>query len=106
MATQEVIAREGLARIMRMFQLERLCKERPHEERKALRDRHLRPHVESFIEFVAEEYERVKHQRGMLRSALGYCVRQKDALPRRRAARDDEQPFGAPDFIPVLRPAM
>lgn len=81
-ATQDVIAREGLARIMRMFQLERLWKDRPPDERKALRDRHLKPHVESFFEFVAEEFERVEHQRGMLRSALGYCVRQKDALMR------------------------
>jgi transposase len=81
-ATQDGIAREALARIMRMFQLERLWKEHPHDERKALRDRHLRPHVESFFEFVAEEFERVKHQRGMLRSALGYCIRQKDALMR------------------------
>ena len=81
-ATQDVIAREALARIMRMFQLERLWKDRPPDERKALRDRHLRPHVESFFEFAEEEFERVKHHRGLLRSALGYCVRQKDALMR------------------------
>lgn len=80
-ATQDPVAREGLARIMRMFQLERLWKDRP-DERKALRDRHLRPHVVAFFEFAEEAYERVKHQRGLLRSALGYCVRQKDALMR------------------------
>ena len=28
------------------------------------------------IEFVETAYEQVKHQRGMLRSALGYCIRQ------------------------------
>jgi transposase len=33
-------------------------------------------------QFVEAEFERVKHQRGLLRSALGYCVRQKDALMR------------------------
>ena len=38
--------------------------------------------VASFFEFAEEEYERGKHQRGMLRSALGYCVRQKNALMR------------------------
>jgi hypothetical protein len=81
-ATQNVIAREGLARIMRMFQLERIWKDRFHDERKALRDRHLRPPVVAFFEFAEEEYERAKHQRGVLRSALGYCVRQKDALMR------------------------
>ena len=81
-ATQSVIAREALARIMRMFQLERLWKERSPEHRKALRDRYLQPHVASFFAFVEEEYERVKHERGFLRSALGYCVRQKNALMR------------------------
>jgi transposase len=81
-ATPSVIAREGLARILRMFQLERLWKERSPAERKALRDRYLRPHVASFFTFAVEEYDRVKHERGMLRAALGYCVRQKDALMR------------------------
>lgn len=81
-ATQDPIAREGLARIMRMFQLERLWKAHSPDERKALRDRHLRPHVIAFFAFAEEAYERVKHQRGLLRSALGYSVRQKDALMR------------------------
>lgn len=81
-ATQDAVAREMLARVMRMFQLERLWSERSPDERKALRDRHLRVHVVSFFVFVEEQFERVKHQRGMLRSALGYCVRQKDALMR------------------------
>jgi transposase len=81
-ATQDPVAREGLARIMRMFQLERSWKDRNPDERKALRDRHLRPHVVAFFAFAEEAYERVKHQRGLLRSALGYCVRQKDALMR------------------------
>jgi hypothetical protein len=36
----------------------------------------------AFFEFVETAYEQVKHQRGMLRSALGYCIRQKDALMR------------------------
>jgi hypothetical protein len=81
-ATQTVIAREGLARIMRMFQLERLWMARTPDERKELRDRHLRPHLVSFFEFAEEQFALVEHQRGMLRSALGYCVRQKQALQR------------------------
>ena len=81
-ATQDPVAREGLARIMRMFQLERRWKDQSPDERKALRDRHLRPHVVAFFAFADAAYERVKHQRGLLRSALGYCVRQKDALMR------------------------
>lgn len=81
-ATQDPVAREGLARIMRMFQLERTWKDRSSDERKTLRERHLRPHVVAFFDFAETAYERVKHQRGLLRSALGYCVRQKDALIR------------------------
>jgi transposase len=81
-ATQDPVAREGLARIMRMFQLERRWKDHSPDERRALRDRHLRPHVVAFFAFAEEAYERVKHQRGLLRSALGYSVRQKDALMR------------------------
>lgn len=81
-ATQDTVAREMLARIMRMFQLERLWSDRSPDERKALRDRHLRVHVVAFFVFVEEQFERAKHQRGLLRSALGYCVRQKDALTR------------------------
>lgn len=71
-----------LARVMRMFQLERVWIDRSPDARKALRDRHLRVHVVSFFVFVEQQFERVKHQRGLLRSALGYCVRQKDALMR------------------------
>jgi hypothetical protein len=81
-ATQDVVAREALARIMRMFHLDAQWRDRLPEVRKTLRDRHLRVHVVSFFEFVEDAYERAKHQRGMLRSALGYCVRQKDALMR------------------------
>jgi transposase len=67
---------------MRMFQLERRWKDHSPDEHKTLRDRHLRPHVVAFFAFAAEAYDRVKQQRGLLRSALGYCVRQKDALMR------------------------
>ncbi len=81
-ATQHVVAREALARIMRMFHLDNAWKHRLSDVRKTLRDRHLRVHVVSFFEFAEQAYEQVKHQRGMLRSALGYCIRQKDALMR------------------------
>ena len=81
-ATQHVVAREALARIMRMFHLDNSWKTRLPDVRKTLRDRHLRVHVVSFFEFAEYAYEQVKHQRGMLRSALGYCIRQKAALMR------------------------
>src|SRR5205814_798596 len=78
--TQDVVAREALARIMIMFRLERAWKNKLPDVRKTLRDRHLRAQLDAFFEFVEPAYEQVKNQRGMLRSALGYSVRQKEAL--------------------------
>jgi hypothetical protein len=80
--TKDAAAREGLARIMRMFQLERTWKKKPASERKAMRDLHLRVHVDKFFEFAHAEYERVKDQRGLVRTAFGYAVRQRHALVR------------------------
>jgi transposase len=80
--SKDPVAREMLARIMRIFELDRSWKKKPHAEIKALRELHLRPHVDAFFAFVDAEYERVKDQRGLLRSALGYAVRQHGALTR------------------------
>lgn len=80
--TKDAAAREGLARIMRMFQLERAWKQKPAAEREALRDLHLRTHVEKFFEFARAEFERVRDQRGLIRTAFGYAVRQEHALVR------------------------
>lgn len=81
-ATQDVVAREALARIMRMFRLDAMWKNKLPDVRKDLRDRYLRPHVESFFAFVEEAFVDAQHRRGMLRSALGYCRNQKAALMR------------------------
>jgi len=81
-ATQDVVAREALARIMIMFRLERAWRNKLPDVKKTLRETHLRPQLDAFFEFVEPAYDAVKHQRGMLRSALGYCVRQKAALLR------------------------
>jgi hypothetical protein len=80
--TKDPIAREALARIARIFALERTWKGKPPEHIKAMRELHLRPHVDAYFAFVEAEYEKVKHQRGMLRSALGYSARQRGALTR------------------------
>jgi hypothetical protein len=80
--TKDVVAREGLARIARIFELDRSWKDRPHVEIKALREHYLRPHVDGFFAFVDAEYERVRDQRGLLRTALGYARRQREALTR------------------------
>ncbi len=83
-ATQSVIAREALARIMRMFQYDRAWKALAPEERKAKRDRYLPPHLIAFFDFVEPAFAAAKLEdpRGMLARALGYPVRQRGALMR------------------------
>lgn len=81
-AAKSAVAREGLARLGRVFALERRWKKCPPDERKALRQAHVRPHLESFFAWAEVEFARVKDQRGLLRSALGYCVRHQLALMR------------------------
>ncbi len=80
--TKDPVAREAVLRIKRVFDLDRSWRDRPHAEIKALRDLHLRPHTDAFFAWVADEYARVKHQRGLLRTALGYAHRQRGALVR------------------------
>ena len=80
--TKDVVAREGLARIRRIFELDRAWRHRPPAEIKALRDEHLRPHVDAFFNWVDVEYDKVKFQRGFLRTALGYAHRQQGPLTR------------------------
>jgi transposase len=80
--TKSEVAREGLARIGRIFALEDAWRRDPPEVILRLRRQHLRPHLEDFFRWAEAEYERVRDQRGAVRSALGYAVRQKDALMR------------------------
>jgi transposase len=81
-AAKSVVAREGLARIGRIFDLDAGWRDKPPAEIKRLRDAHLRPHMTAFFGWAEAEYDKVRHQRGLLRSALGYAVRQNDALLR------------------------
>ncbi|MCP5044296.1 MAG: IS66 family transposase [bacterium] len=84
---KQKVAREALLRIAKLFELDaRLRKGNPPSKIKKLRNQHLRPLVDELLEFASVEYERVKNERGSLRSALGYSVRQADAL---RAFLDD-----------------
>lgn len=80
--TKSEVAREGLARIGRIFAFEDAWRADPPETKRRLRKQHLRPQIEAFFTWAEAEYEKVRHQRGLLRSALGYAVRQKDALMR------------------------
>jgi len=79
---KDAVAREGLARIGRIFAHERSWKDRSVPDKKALRDQFAKPHLDAFFLWAQGEFERVRHQRGLLRSALGYALRQKDALLR------------------------
>jgi transposase len=79
---KSAVAREGLVHLGRVFALERQWKKCSPTERQALRDRHARPHLKAFFEWAEVEHARVKHERGLLRSALGYRVRHQVALMR------------------------
>jgi transposase len=83
---KEPVAREALWRIHRLFEFERAWSDAPPAKRKALRDQFSRPLVDAFFIWAEAEYQKVKDQRGLLRSAFGYAVRQKSAL---RAFLDD-----------------
>lgn len=76
------VAREALFRIARFFERDAGWQGNPPATIKALRNKHLRPELESFFAWAEVEYAKVKGQRGSLRSAFGYAVRQRDALMR------------------------
>jgi transposase len=76
------VAREGLARLGRIFALEATWKAASPEVIKQRRNDHLRPHLEAFFAWAEAEYEKVRDQRGLLRTALGYAVRQQEPLKR------------------------
>jgi transposase len=80
--TKSEVAREGLARIGYMFALEDAWRRDPPEVVLRMRRLHLRAHLEDFFAWAEVEHERVRDQRGLVRSALGYALRQKDALLR------------------------
>jgi transposase len=76
------VAREGLVRIGRLFDLEDKWRGRAPEQIHRLRNEFLRPHLDAFFDWATGEYDKVRTQRGLLRSALGYALRQRAALVR------------------------
>ncbi len=80
--TKQRAAREALYRIREIFELERSWAGVPPARRKDLRLTHARPRLEDFFRWAETEYRRVEGQRGLVRSAFGYVVRQKAALMR------------------------
>jgi len=80
---KQTVAREALVRIGKIFELDASFRKKgrpPPSKIKRLRKRHLAPLVEEFLNFAEHEYDKVKDERGSLRSALGYSVRQAGAL--------------------------
>jgi transposase len=76
------VAREGLVRIGRIFELDASWKDKPPSEIKLLRAQFLRPHVDSFFGWVDEQRRVFRDRRGYTRSALEYANNQREVLTR------------------------
>lgn len=81
-AAKNVVAREALFRIHRIYDQDATWRDKPPATIKAMRTQHIGPELVDFFAWAAAEYEKVKDQKGSLRSALGYALRQRDALLR------------------------
>lgn len=79
---KNVVAREALARIGRFFTLDESWRQKPPRDIHRLRNAHLRPHLVAFFEWAQVEHDKVRDERGALRSALGYALRQQAPLLR------------------------
>jgi len=76
------VAREGLVRLGRIFELDASWKDKPPADVKRLRAQLLRSHVDSFFAWVAEQRMVFDGQRGYTRSALVYAHNQRGVLTR------------------------
>lgn len=76
------VAREGLVRIGRIFELDASWKDKPPAQRKQLRAQYLRPHVDMFFDWVEQQRVVFEGRRGYTRTALGYAHNQRDVLER------------------------
>ncbi len=77
---KSAVAREALARIGRIFELDATWRDRRPSEILQFRQTHLKPHVEAFLDWAKVEFAQVQQVRGAVRDALGYTVRQRDPL--------------------------
>jgi len=80
--TKDAAAREGLLRLRAIFELEAGWSGLAPKQRHDRRQLHLRPLVDDFFAWAECEYERVKGVRGLVATAFGYAVRQKEPLCR------------------------
>ncbi len=80
--TKSPVAREAVYRIRRLYEREALWRDKPPDEIARLRQQHSRPELEAFFAWAKIEHDKVRGQRGWLRRAFGYALRQKEALMR------------------------
>jgi transposase len=81
-ATKSASGREAVYRIGRLYELEASWRHKPPDEITRLRNEFSRPQLEAFFAWAQVEHDRVRGQRGLLRTAFGYAIRQKEALMR------------------------
>jgi transposase len=81
-ATRDSLAREGLMRIRALFQLEEGWASLAPQQRHHRRQLAARRLVDEFFVWAQEQSGHVRQARGLLATAFGYAVRQKDALRR------------------------
>lgn len=76
------VAREGLVRLGRIFELDASWKDKPPSDIKRLREQFVRPHVLSFFAWVDEQLLVFEGRRGYTRTALRYASNQRSVLER------------------------
>jgi transposase len=80
--TKDRAAREALLRIHALFELEEQWADLAPQQRHERRQLVSRPMLDDFFAWAEREFERVKNTRGLLATAFGYAVRQKEGLRR------------------------
>jgi transposase len=80
--TKDRAAREALLRIHALFELEKQWADLAPQQRHERRQLVSRPMLDDFFAWAEREFARVKNTRGLLATAFGYAVRQKEALRR------------------------
>ena len=76
------VAREGLYRIRKLFELDMSWEKLAPTIRHTNRQLHLRPLLRDFFAWAQEQFALVRDQRGLVSAAFGYVTRQERALER------------------------
>ena len=76
------VAREALFRIHRIYEIDAALRGKPPSAITEGRRQRMAPEMRAFFTWAEAEAERLGDARGMLRSAFGYALRQREALMR------------------------